>query len=217
MIPDLDPEVQLSLAYIPAPRRPALGALWRLDAALAAVLATGREPMISRIRLAWWRESLEKLDHERPPGEPVLEAVARDILPAGVRGAELAGMEAGWAVLTEPGALSAQDLDTYARGRGAQLFALAARLLGLADPAVVEGGEAWALVDLARRSSNPEEAAAALAAARGRSGLDRWPVPLRPLGMLARLALDDAERGALEAQGSPRRVIRMLRHRLTGR
>src|SRR5688572_20804059 len=106
MTADVDPEVRLALAYVPAARRPALEALWRLDAAFGAVLITGREPMISRIRLAWWRESLERLDREPPPAEPVLQAVALHLLPAGLTGAGLAEMEAGWAVLAEAGSLS---------------------------------------------------------------------------------------------------------------
>ena len=217
MIPVPDPEVRLALAYVPSGRRPALEALWSLDAALGAVLVVGREPMISRIRLAWWRESLEKLDLAPPPAEPVLESVARFLLPAGLSGAGLAGMEAGWSVLADPGPLSANDLDVHARKRGGLLFDFAARLLGAATSDIAAGGETWALVDLARRSSNPAEAAAALAAARARPMPARWPAPLRPLGMLAFLARRDAERGTVERQGSPQRVLRMLGHRLTGR
>ena len=63
--------------------RPRVEALWRLDVTLGAVLATGREPMVSRIRLAWWREALERLDREPPPAEPVLQALAAHVLPAG--------------------------------------------------------------------------------------------------------------------------------------
>ena len=217
MTAELDPEIRLALAYVPSARRPALEALWRLDAALGAVLVTGREPMISRIRLAWWRESLEKLDREAPPAEPVLDAVAQHLLPAGLTGAGLAEMEAGWAVLSEPGSLSAEDLDLYAQRRGGRLFAAAARLLGAGEEEVAIAGEAWALVDLARRSSNEAEKEAALAAARVRGGPATWPAPLRPIGMLAKLARRDAELGRVGRQGSPGRVLRMLRHRLTGR
>src|SRR5687768_18513690 len=92
---DLDPDRTLALSYVPARRRSAVGALWRLDSALGAALAGGREPMISRIKLAWWREALERLDRERAPAEPGLQELAEHVLPAGVGGAELAGMEGG--------------------------------------------------------------------------------------------------------------------------
>src|SRR5687767_8955799 len=107
---ELDPERKLALVYVSAARRGALEALWRLDVALGAVLATGTEPMISQIRFAWWRESLEKLDRERPPAEPILEALAREVVPAGVAGAELAAMEEGWSVLTAPEPLGPEEM-----------------------------------------------------------------------------------------------------------
>lgn len=215
---DLDSERTLALAYVPRALRPAVEALWRLDVALGAVVARAGDPMVSRIRLAWWRDSLERLDREPPPAEPVLEAVAAHILPAGVGGAELAETEEGWAVLLAPGPLGPDDLDVYAAARGGRLFLHTARLLGETDPAVAAAGEKWALVDLARHSADEADVRAALDAARSRAGPAVWPVTLRPLGMLAALARRDARTaGALEAPGSPARILRMLRHRLTGR
>ena len=216
---DLDPDRMLALAYVPAARREAIAALWRLDAALGAVLATGTDPMISRIRLAWWRESLEKLDRAPAPAEPVLQGAARHLLPAGLGGAELAAMEEGWAVLPGPEPLTPDELDLYARSRGGLLFRYSAQLLGSSPAEVEASGEAWALVDLARRSGEPREAEAAAAAARAREAKRSWPAPLRPLGMLALLARRDAERGPgrWERPGAPRRMLRMMRHRITGR
>jgi phytoene synthase len=89
---DLDPDRILALAYVLAKRRAAVGALWRLDAALGDALAGGREPLIARIKLAWWREALEKLDREPPPPEPVLGDVAAHLLPAGLSSSGLARM-----------------------------------------------------------------------------------------------------------------------------
>lgn len=217
--PALDPERLLALSYVPASRRAALRALWELDSALGAVVAGGREPLISRIKLAWWREALERLDREPPPAEPVLQAAAAHILPAGVSGAELAAMEEGWGVLLSTDLLSEADLTTYAAKRGGLLFRFGATLLGGGESESVEaGGEAWALVDLARHSGNQADADAAIAAARRREGPRRWPSPLRPLGMLAMLARRDAEAGrdGWEPAGAPRRMLRMLGHRISG-
>ena len=220
MIP-LDPDRTLVLAYVPAARRAAVEALWRLDSALASVLSTGREPLVSQIRLAWWREALEKLDTARAPGEPVLQGLAAHVLTAGISGTELAAMEAGWAVLLSSDPLRAADLDRYSSARGGLLFRCTARLLGesLPAPGVEAGGAAWALVDLARHSAGEADAEAALDAVRASPAARRWPSRLRPLGMLAVLAARDAEpeRPRWERQGSPRRMLRMLRHRLTGK
>src|SRR3954470_11347204 len=148
---DLDPDVTLALSYVPAARRPALQALFALDAALGAVLAGGREPMISRIKLAWWREAIEALDGEEAPAEPVLQGLAEHVLPAGVSGSQLAEMEKGWGALLSDAPLTPEELATYAARGGETLFAGAARLL---ESEAKAGGEAWALVDLARRSGN---------------------------------------------------------------
>jgi phytoene synthase len=217
MTSDLDPDRILALSYVPAARRPALEALWRLDAALGAVLAMGREPMISRIKLAWWREALEKLDRERAPAEPVLEAVAEHVLPAGVAGFTLAPMTEAWEALLSPEPLTEAELALYAQARGGLLFLASARLLGGEAPA--GAGERWALVDLARHSANRAEREAAFAAARALPSLGRWPAGLRPLGMLDALALRDLEPGRAhwEAQGAPARMLRMLRFRIAGR
>src|SRR6476660_3498381 len=105
MTSDLDPDRVLALSYVSAGRRTAVEALWRLDVALGLVLAGGREPMISRIKLAWWREALERLDRERAPSEPVLQALATHVLPAGLTGAGLSGMVDAWEILLSPGPL----------------------------------------------------------------------------------------------------------------
>ncbi len=212
MTPDLDPDRRLALAYVPAAARSAIDALWRLDVTFGAVLATGREPMVTRIRLAWWREALEQLDSEPPPPEPVLQALAAHVVPA-VSGAELAAMEEGWSAL-----LSDEPLAGHGEARGGLLFRYTARLLGAPAP-VEPAGARWALVDLARRTANPEDARIALEAAACIPDDRGWPPRLRPLSMLAMLAMRDIERGAgtWERQGSPARMLRLLRHRLTGR
>jgi len=211
---ELDADRRLALAYAPARIRPAVEALWRLDVTLGAVLAGGRERELSRIRLAWWREALERLALEPPPPEPVLQGIAAHGLP----GPELAAMTAGWEELLAEGPLGARALEAYAAARGGALFRHSARLLGFPDHPVEAAGRRWALVDLARRSADPAEAAAALAAARPGADDRPWPKPLRPLGMLALLAARDSARdGRWERQGAPARIARMLRHRLTGR
>jgi len=219
---ELDPDRTLALTYVPAERRPALAALWRLDAALGAVLAGGREPLISQIKLAWWRDSLTRLDEAPPPAEPVLQEVAMHVLPRAIRGSQLARMEEGWAILLGSEPLTASDLENYSGARGACLFRHSTQLLGFQmTEQVKRAGEGWALADLARHS-NAVDAGAAMEAARERLSdvaTLRWPTALRPLGMLAMLARRDVERGLghVEPQGSPARMMRMLRHRFTGR
>jgi phytoene synthase len=134
-----------------------------------------------------------------------------------VSGAELAEMEEGWAALLSDEALTRADLEEHAAARGGRLFHYSARLLGDPDFPAAPGGGLWALADLARHSSDEAEARAAIALALDQAS-PRWPPALRPLGMLAALARRDVERygGTWQRQGSPARMLRMIRHRLTG-
>lgn len=209
---DLDPDRRLALAYVPAAARPAVEALWRLDVAFAAILATGTQPLISQMRLAWWREALERLDSAPPPAEPVLQALAASVLPQ-VTGAELAAMEEGWLMLLSGEALSEDELGRYAELRGGLFFAYTARLLGDAGFPVRQAGQAWALADLARHSRRVEEIKTPPPVAK-----TKWPRRLRPLGMLAMLAGRDLNRLGQESekQGNPARMLRMIRHRISG-
>jgi phytoene synthase len=190
--------------------------LWRLDASFASILATGTQPLITQMRLAWWREALERLDEAPPPAEPVLQALAAHVLPA-VSGAELAAMEEGWLILLSGEALSADELRRYADLRGGLLFDYGARLLGGRDFPVREAGALWAVADLARHSRRVDEVKTALPESKNRPKT-RWPKSLRALGILAMLGRRDLERFGQkqEKPGSPLRILRMIWHRLSG-
>lgn len=198
-------------------------ALFALDERLGGIVRLTTEPMIGLVRLAWWREALERLDHAPAPAEPLLRALAADVLPHGVTGAELSEIEDGWAALLG-GEPDGEALDSHARERGGRLFLLAARLLATLLPGpdagpIAAAGAGWALADLAQRHTSPPVRAEARARARAAlaAAPRRWPSALRPLGTLAALAKLDAGQDGPRAQGSPRRVARMLAMRLFGR
>jgi phytoene synthase len=105
--------------------------------------------------------------------------------------------------------------------RGNLLFGLAARVLGSPDESIQAAGGLWALVDAARHCSDAPSRAMLLEQARtfarGLGGV-RYKSALRPLSMLASLAIRDAFRGEpFEPEGTPARAAAMLRHRMTGR
>lgn len=211
---DLDPEIMLSIAYAPRHARAALEAIWRLDARLADVVRTTREPLIGRMRLTWWREALA--GERVAKGEPVLDALAA----AGVETTALAAVAEGWEALLDPPPLSARSLADYARLRGGTLFTAIGTRLGKARAPLDEAGQGWALVDFAFHCSDALCARAAIDLAQpllADAARARWPVALRSLGMLAHLARRDAHDGSARRQGSPARVARALTHRLTGR
>lgn len=187
MIVPQAPTMRLALAYAPRQARAGLAALFALDETLAAALRLGRDPAVRQLRLTWWYEALGRLDGAAAPPEPLLQALAGEVLPRGVGGADLAALTDGWDVLLNPDPLSEAGLLAYAEGRG-QLFDLAARLLGGAGAGVAAAGQGWALAELAGHVSRIEEAQAArrLAAPLLHASLrHRWPRPVRPLAMIA--------------------------------
>ncbi len=102
---------------MPAGVRPAVTALWALDEQFAHIVASTREPMIGEMRLVWWRDALVRLDGSAPPGEPLLQALSRDVLPAGLTGAEMSAMEEGWAVLLPADHVGPSERAIHARAR----------------------------------------------------------------------------------------------------
>jgi len=179
--------------WAPAAARAGLFALWALDLALVRVVETTTEPRLGEIRLAWWREALQRLDRAPPPPEPVLTALGAAVLPR-VVGAVLAGLEDG--ALAWLGG----DMAGAARLRGEALFAAAALLLGGDDPG--DAGIAWASGDLARRGVGVALAEPPRRLARA----------LRPLLALARLGA----RPATELPGALPRQLLIARTMLLG-
>jgi phytoene synthase len=218
-----NPELALAIGYARPASRPALEALFDLDSALGAILRTTREPLVGQMRLTWWHEALTRLDTAPAPAEPVLAALASTVLPCGVDGARLATMVDGWEELLADDLAGDEAMARFAEHRGAGLFSMAGTVLGAgaADP-LTAAGAGWALVDLARHLRDRRAAERALATAR--ASLDvatrpRWSRPARPLGALAHLARLDAAVPLDQPLpvGSPRRVVRLAWHRLTGR
>lgn len=217
----LGADLGLALTYVPLRNRGALAALFAIDRAMGDVVRSTTEPMLGPIRLAWWRERLEELDEGgSAPAEPRLQAIERDLIPRGVSGRELAVLEGGWLRMFDPFPWTVQTSEAI-WFRGNLLFGLGARVVGQADERIQGAGGLWALVDAARHCSDAVSREMLLdqarTFARGLAGA-RFPGPLRPLSMLAVLAIRDARRGEpFEREGTPARVAAMLRHRLSGR
>ena len=193
--------------YWPVELRPAFDALFGIDDAMAEVVASSSQPALGAIRLAWWREALERLDTSPPPPEPRLQAVAEHLFPHGITGTELAAIEPGWATLLDEW----PDIDLIAK-RGALLFQLGARVLGISDAGLSDAGSLYATIDVARRGINDLRAAA------NELGGLRFARNARPLSALAALASRDLKRGGpgWEPEATPARAAALLWHRLTG-
>jgi phytoene synthase len=191
----------------PVELRPAFDALFGIEDAMVEVVTSSTQPALGAIRLAWWREALERLDSKSPPPEPRLQAAAAELLSRGISGAELAGLEDGWSTLLE----EEPDVDRIGR-RGARLFAIAARLLGASDPMLDAAGRMFAHGEAARKGLTSDQAVEIESLSR-----HRFPRRLRPLTALARLAGRDIKQApAVEPEATPGRAAALLSHRLFG-
>ena len=197
---------ELVRLYWPVELRPAFDALFAIDDVMAEVVASSTQPALGAIRLAWWREALERLDHYSPPVEPRLQNVAKHLLPRGVSGAMLSTLEDGWATLLD----EEPDSDRICAG-GAAVFAIGARLLEADDENLADAGRLHAFARAARRglAAFPEDQVVPT---------HRFASALRPLTAFARLAARDVSRAPiLEREATPARAVALLAHRLTGR
>jgi phytoene synthase len=171
-------------------------ALHGLDMELESVVAGTTEPMIGEIRLAWWREALQGLDAGRVPAQPLLQLIAAEVLPSGVTGVALAGLEDRWA-----GLIGAEDVPEAHFAGGGDLFAWLGRLAGGNETQARALGTAWAAGEAVPRG--------------------RVAPPLRPLLGLTKLAAGDAARARAgappQARGSLSRQLTLLRSVAFGR
>jgi phytoene synthase len=195
--------------YWPVELRPAFDALFGIDDALAEVVTSSTQPALGAIRLAWWREALERLDTKTPPPEPRLQAVALELLPKGISGKDLAALEDGWATLLD------ERPDSERIGRhGATLFRIAGTLLGGSDDRLEAAGRLFALGQLVRKGLITRVSNAELMQ---RLAGHRFSKALRPLTALARLAARDARHASsIEPEATPGRAAALLSHRLFG-
>jgi len=189
-------------------------ALWGVDLAMADVVASSTDLALGAIRLAWWREALQRLDQSAPPAEPHLQAAADQLIPRGVTGAELAKLEDCWMALLEPFPWTILTAELV-RVRGRILFGLGTKLLGGRTDAVEDAGAIWSLVDVARHCSDPASRALLFEEARKsivELGSRKPPRILRPMTALAAAAAHDALGGSSAGRG-----FVALIHTLTGR
>ncbi len=222
LVRDRDRDRYLATLYAPVAVRPALFALHALDLELAKVVATTTEPMLGEIRLAWWRESLTKLDTAPPPAQPVLAALATHALPLGVKGQALEPMEDAFLALLLEERLAGRALDDHLDRRGGTLFGACATALGVAQASARALGRVWALGQLVRPGIkappvDPDDARRIAAA----PPPAKLAPPLRPLAALAGFAAADVARALGSRRpatpGSAGRQARLLWRVATGR
>jgi phytoene synthase len=177
---------RLALSYAPAPARLPWLALLALDARLAAIVRSAREPMLAQVRLAWWRDLLREPASAWPSGEPVLAALASWRGQHGL----LAPLAEAWGDLSGEAPLDASVFIALAEARAAAYAGLA-DLLGVGHLATGTSrmARAAALADLRGGVSHPQERTVLVAMVNAADWRKtRLPRVMRPLTVIHGLA-----------------------------
>ncbi len=146
----------LTVLFAPAERRDDLFALYAFNYEVAKTREVVSEPLLGRMRLQWWRESLDAIYAGAPPRQhevvgPLAAAIRRRGLSRAHFDRIIAGRELD---LADESPVSLAALDAYGEDTSARLVWLALEALGeRSDAAMAAGravGIAYALAGLLR-------------------------------------------------------------------
>jgi NADH dehydrogenase [ubiquinone] 1 alpha subcomplex assembly factor 6 len=151
-----DRDRYLTTLFAPADRRAALIALYAFNFEVAKTREVVREPLLGRIRLQWWRESIDEIYRGAVPRHH--EVVTP--LAAAIRTHDLTRyhfdrlIDARESDLEDEPPVSLAALETYADDTASRLVRLALEILdardGAAETASHHLGIAWALIGTIR-------------------------------------------------------------------
>jgi phytoene synthase len=139
----------------PEDRREAMFGLYAFNLEVARVRELVSEPMLGRIRLQWWRDSLEAIFAGKPVAHPVAEALAAAVaaheLPRSPFDRLIDGRESD---LEDAPPADLPALEDYAEATASTITALGLDVLGVREEAAFRAarhvGIAWALTGLLR-------------------------------------------------------------------
>ncbi len=149
-----DPERYLACLFAPAARREALFALYGFNLEVAKTAEVVSEALLGRIRLQWWRDSLEEIYSGAARAHQVLGPLAEAIRDHGLSRTPFETLiDAREGDLEREPPANLDALETYAAATSGGLQVLALEILGAAGAAEAAArhvGIAWALTGLLR-------------------------------------------------------------------
>jgi len=198
---------RVAVLYAPKRLRPRFYVMLLLDAQLARIALTAREPMLAQLKLAWWRDTIA--GPARSQGHPL----AQELETSWPEGREpLSGLVDAW----EDVAAGERLLAAAQAVAGARSAAFAAAARAEPGGACASAALRWTLVALAVRHPGESERENMLAAAR-EIGPAPLPRDLRPLALLDGLARRALERGEVALLGDRLSPLAALRLGIFGR
>lgn len=180
----LPPVLRLALAYAPKPAKAATGALFALDTRLSQIGRQTTEPLITQMKLAWWRDQFASPISAWPKGEPLL-AVLEQVR---VSPDSLSDLVNGWEAVLVGEELDLQAVKSLAQGRASAWSGLGRRLgCDGAEDSIALAARRWTFAEVAGQIPSGE----LQGSLRGVEDTSRARLPkaLRPLAVLDGLAL----------------------------
>ncbi len=197
----LPDEQQIALAHSAADIRDALRIFFELDGRLARIVSATNEPMLGQMRLAWWREEMNKPAGERPKGDAVLDGIG--LYWQGYE-ASLRHLVDGWEHMLSA-ELGDNDIAGFAKGRAAPFCALAEMAGEAGREQPFDEAIRWALADALVHIPDGDERDRMLHAAgklTSTSKLSKALKGLRVLDALARRSIEREGRPLMEGRGA---------------
>ena len=204
-------EQQLALAHSTGEVTAMLESVLQFDNRLARFVSKANEPIVTQLRLAWWRDQLNKPISERPSGDTILDALSAHWEG---REAVLVALVDGWeALLGEP---PLPD-DVFA----GLCAARAACFGGIVPQASIDDAKAlglsWAYADFIARTSDEQERAHLVDLAKQAApGMGKLKFRYRSLTVLGRLGARAIEQGGSPLLGRRRDALLVTRIGLLG-
>lgn len=199
---------RIAVLYAPQPLRACYHSFLLLDAQLARIALTAREPALAQLKLSWWRDACIDLSKRR--GSPLLLELAQ---AWGGDGSALVGLIDGWeeVAVGEGGFAAAAE-----RLGEARAVACAAAAGVPVDEACRVAARCWTLVTLAAAAPDDWQRTAMLDTARALPAT-QLPRALRPLALLDGLARRALTRGGGPLLGDRLSPLAALRLGIFGR
>src|SRR5579871_806235 len=149
-----DPDLYFASLFAPADKRPLLHALYAFNHELVRAGEAAREPLVTGIRLEWWREALYCALKGRPRSHPVAVALTVFLSQGSVGVSDLDDLIAAREVESSPKPIETLTaLESHANATSGRLMRIAAQLLGAANEVgdvIFEAGIAYGLAGILR-------------------------------------------------------------------
>jgi NADH dehydrogenase [ubiquinone] 1 alpha subcomplex assembly factor 6 len=138
---DQAPDRYLASLFAPEGAREGLFALYAFDHEIGKVRHVVSQPMAGLIRLQWWREALDAIAADRPPAEPIAQALHRAIGGFAITRARLeAAIDARERELEDPPPPTLAALEQRLAATSGGITQAALEILGSRGPAALEAG-----------------------------------------------------------------------------